>query len=137
MQIFAYFPRRFALFAIVPSLYLFDAVPDMNGDSLRWRARKARHLLSGRERFAGGTSMSDLTRSGAPSTLGGFAAARVVHILRLLRLDASAHPLVDFLAEQLRRAEGRAERAEAALREALARAATAEAEVRQLRERAE
>jgi hypothetical protein len=39
--------------------------------------------------FVGGTSMNDLTQPGAPSALGGFAAARVVRILGLLRLDAS------------------------------------------------
>ena len=43
--------------------------------------------------------------------------------------------LVDVLAQQIDRAEARAERAEAALRDALARAAAAEGELRALRER--
>ena len=42
--------------------------------------------------------------------------------------------LAELLAEQLRRAEARAERAEAELRDALARAAAAEAELRVLRQ---
>ena len=49
-------------------------------------------------------------------------------------VDHAHNPLVDLLADQLRRAEERAERAETALRDAVARAAAAETELRALRE---